>query len=59
MTEEIKYLDDTNQLKETNPSIDEKPTIKLEEQPTSSDKIITIPTWNLEPPLEMNRNMLK
>ena len=59
MTEEIKYLDDTNQSKETKPSIEEKPTIKLEEQPTSSDKTITIPTWNLEPPLEMNRNMLK
>ena len=53
MTEEIKYIDENN-IKELEPNnkIEE-----IKDNPQKENNKISLPTWNIEPPLEIQRNI--
>ena len=53
MTEEIKYIDENN-IKELEPNNKIK---EIKDNPQKENNKISLPTWNIEPPLEIQRNI--
>ncbi len=53
MAEEIKYIDETNIKElEQNNKIEE-----IQDNTQKENNKISLPTWNIEPPLEIQRNI--
>ena len=64
MSEEIKFIDNEKQVIESdnNKSFKEEsqintPTEMFEEKPSKESKKVSLPTWNIEPPIEIQRNI--
>ena len=55
MDEEIKYIDELP--KRIDEDLEKQETITKQDTSSQEDKKVTLPTWNIEPPLEIQRNL--